>query len=113
MSAVVKLSSKLPGEEEINGVDATVEDLIAHPDRIRIGVVYYDAAKVVHDVDAGTDVPTIRVRRLEPVGFVNDAPAELRAIVDRAVEQRTGRKALPFEQIEVVEQGELDEGEDA
>lgn len=90
MSATVKLSAKLPGEPEINGVDSTVE-------------AHYDVAKVTHDVDLGTDVPTIRVRRIEPLGLVGDVPPAVRKAVAAAEEARTGRKAIPFEIVEVGE----------
>lgn len=103
MSATVKLSAKLPGEPEINGVDSTVEALLTDPELLRVAVVYYDVAKVTHDVDLGTDVPTIRVRRIEPLGLVGDVPPAVRKAVAAAEEARTGRKAIPFEIVEVGE----------
>lgn len=100
MSAVVRLSSKLPGDEDFNGVDASVIDLIKNPDEIRVAVVFYDVTKVTREVDAGIDVPTIRVRKFEPISDVAHVPDALRQIVDTAIEQRTGRKPLPLDQVE-------------
>lgn len=106
MSATVKLSSKLPGEVDINGVDYLVDELVKDPEAIRVGVVFFDVVKVIKDVDAGTAIPTIRVRRLEPIGDVTNAPDAIRKIVDEAMETRTGRKALPFDQVEVEDYNE-------
>lgn len=106
MSATVKLSSKLPGEVDINGVDYLVDDLVKDPETIRVGVVFFDVVKVIDDIDAGTHIPTIRIRRLEPIGDVNNAPDSIRKLVDEAVETRTGRKALPFDQVEVEDYNE-------
>jgi hypothetical protein len=103
MSAVVKLSSKLPGETEINGVDAMVDLLTKDPETLRVGVVVFDVSKVEHDTDTGDDIPTIRLRRLEPLSNVDNMDPQLRALVDAAAEQRTGKKALPFEQVEVLD----------
>jgi hypothetical protein len=110
MSATVKLSSKLPGEIDINGVDYLVDDLVKDPEAIRVGVVFFDVVKVTSDIDSGADIPTIRVRRLEPIGTTEDAPKSIRDLVDQAVEKRTGRKALPFDQVEVLDDDPLDEG---
>jgi hypothetical protein len=103
VSATVKLSSKMPGDAEINGVDAQAADLIDDPEALRVAVVYYDASKVTHDTDTGTDVPTIRVRRIEPIGLVEDVPDTVRKVVAAAEQARTGRTPIPFE---IVDAGE-------
>lgn len=108
MSAVVKLSSKMPGDAEINGVDHQAADLIDDPAAIRVAVVYYDAVKITHDVDADTDVPTIRVRRIEPIGLISDVPQSVRDVVAEAEEERTGRKPIPFEIVEAGEYAHTD-----
>lgn len=100
MSSIVRLSSKLPGDEDFNGVDAIAIDLEKDPDTIRVAVVFYDVAKITYDVDAGAHVPTIRVRKFEPISTVADVPTDLRVIVDQAIELRTGRKPLPLDQVE-------------
>lgn len=102
MSSIVRLSSKLPGDEDFNGVDAIAIDLEKDPDTIRVAVVFYDVAKITKDIDAGVEVPTIRVRKFEPISDVANVPDALRQIVDRAIEQRTGRKPLPLDQVEPV-----------
>lgn len=108
MSALVKLSSKMPGDAEINGVDATADDLIEDPAGLRVAVVYYDAAKITHDTDADTDVPTIRVRRIEPICRIEDAPAALKKLVGDAEQKRTGRTPIPFEIVDAGEYAHAD-----
>lgn len=107
MSAVVKLASKMPGDFETNGLDATVDDLIDNPKELRAAFVVYDTQKAVVDTDTGETVPTVRVRRFEPLGKADDISETIRAAYTKAVEDRTGRKALPLDIVEVVDQGEL------
>lgn len=113
MSAAVRISSKLPGDEEINGLDAMLEELIAHPNTLRAAVVIFDVQKVTKDTDTGDTSVTARWRAVEPIGDVSDAPPEVRKLIDTAREKRLGRKALPFEEVEVVKADEIpadDEG---
>lgn len=113
MSAVVKLSTKLPGDAETNGLDAQAPRLIEHPDELLCAVVWIDAQKITEDTDAGTRVPTARIRRIEPIGDVNDVPAAVRDVVQAAVQKRTGRTPIPFEDAEVgddPDQATIDEG---
>lgn len=103
MSAKVKLSSKLPGDPEVNGLDAWAGSLEDEPDRLIVCVAYVDAAKVTIDTDTGDHVPTARVRRIEPLGVVGDVSQAVRDAVAAAEQERTGRTPIPFD---VVEAGE-------
>ena len=103
MSASVKLSSKLPGDAEINGLDDRADWLEDNPDELLVVVAYLDTAKVTINTDDGTHVPTVRVRRIEPLGTISDVPQAVREAVAAAEEQRTGRTPLPFE---IVDAGE-------
>lgn len=98
MSAKVKLSSKLPGDDAVNGIDSTVEELLTTPEKVRVGIIYYDVKRVVHDVPTGADVPTIEIRRVEPIGAVDEVSVEIREAFLRHVEKRTGKQPLPFDQ---------------
>lgn len=97
MSAVVKLSSKLPGDPTINGLDAYADHLLNEPDELLVAVVYFDSPKELVDHEADTRVPVARIRRIEPLGPIADVPRGVRDAVAVAEEERTGRKALPFE----------------
>lgn len=97
MSAAVKLGSKLPGEEAINGLDVIAADLVDDPEQIRVALVYFDVQGIYDDTDTGDRIPTVRVRRFEPIGTIEDAPKSVRDVMAKAFEARTGRKAIPFE----------------
>lgn len=104
MSASVKLSSKLPGDGEINGLDAFATRLLDEPEELLACVVLVDVAKEIVDIDQGTRVPVVRVRRIEPLGDVADVPKAVRDAMSKAEETRTGRKAIPFGIVEVTEE---------
>ena len=112
MSAVVKLAGKMPGDFETNGLDATVEDLLDNPKELRAAFVVYDVVKEIGDVDTDTKVPVVRVRRFEPLGKADEISQALRDAYTKAVEDRTGRTALPLDIVEVVDQGTLEGGPD-
>lgn len=101
MSAVVKLSTKLPGDDDTNGLDALAGKLVDDPETIRLAVVWLDVSKVTVETDSGAHIPTVRVRRIEPIGDVGDVSDAVRKLVDQAQEERTGRRPLPMDVIEV------------
>ena len=103
MSAVVKLASKLAGDFEVNGLDQTVEDLLDRPKQLRVAVVWYDVVKVIEDVPTGEHVPTIQVRRIEPLGDSGDVTESIKKHVNDAIAKRTGRTPIPWDIVEVVE----------
>lgn len=97
MSATVKLSSKLPGDPEINGLDAYAEHLLNEPDELLVAIVYFDSPKELVDHEADTRVPVARIRRVEPLGTIPDVPQAVRDAMADAEGERTGRTPLPFE----------------
>lgn len=100
MSATVKLSSKMPGDPDVNGVDDLVEDLVDEPDTLRVAIAWFDVAKTTHDTDTRADVPTIRIRRIEPIGDVDDVNPQIAALIQDAIAKRTGRTPIPFTTVE-------------
>jgi hypothetical protein len=101
MSAFVKLGSAMPGDPETNGVDALAATLIDNPDVIRYAVIWFDVSKITDLVDSHELIPTIRVRRIEPLGTADQVDPAIANAVAAAVEKRTGRKAIPFALVEV------------
>jgi len=101
MSDTVKLSAAMPADVETNGIDALAAQLVDDPEQIRVAVLWFDTVKVTELTDSGSRVPTIRVRRIEPIGNVDAVPVEIRKLVDEATQTRTGRVPLPFDEVEV------------
>lgn len=104
MSAVVKLSSAMPGDFEVNGVDAMAEALTLGPKTLRCAVVWFDVKDIKQDVDTGEYVPTIRLRRIEPLGDADDVTKTIRKEVEAAMERRTGRTPIPWDVVEITEE---------
>lgn len=109
MSAVVKLASGMPGDFEMNGVDAMNAELVDDPKTLRMAVVWFDVKEVKVDTDSGDHVPTIRVRRIEPLGNADAVTTTVKEEVAKAIEARTGRTPVPFDIVEVTETMTIDE----
>ncbi len=114
MSDTVKLSSRLPGDPEINGLDARADELLSDPEELLVAIVYLDCGRAIENFDEGTRVPVARVRRIEPLGGLADVPQAVRDAMAAAESERTGRPAIPFGTVEVGEHAygdELPEGD--
>lgn len=108
MSATVKLSSKLPGDPTVNGLDSWADHLLETPDELIVCIAYVDAGKALEDFDAGTRVPVARVRRIEPLGVIVDVPQAVRDAMATAEQTRTGRTPIPFEIVDAGEYAHAD-----
>ena len=100
MSESLRLSSKLPGDPNINGLDALAPELAADPSRIIVALVWLDVAKIASYPET---IPTVRVRKVEPLGTPADVPAAIVELAQHREAARTGRTPLPFEVIETKE----------
>lgn len=101
MSAVAKLRAKLPGNDDNNGLDAIVGDLLETPETVRCAFIWYDVSSITENTHTGDRVPTIEVRKLEPVGkSAATVPTEIREAVAKMADSRMGKQALPFDQVE-------------
>lgn len=79
-----------------NGLDAIAQQLIDDPERIHVCVVLVDCSKVTKNTDSGDEVPTARIRRIEPITDEVDGQ-RLRQVLRRAWERRTGKDVLPLD----------------
>jgi hypothetical protein len=104
MSAIVKLGAALPGDFEMNGLDAQVDWLLEHPKDLLLAMVWLDTSKVTVDTDSGDHVPTVRVRRIEPLGAVGQVSDAVVKLAGEAFEERTGRRPIPMDIAEVTEE---------
>ncbi|WP_375425969.1 hypothetical protein [uncultured Friedmanniella sp.] len=107
MSARIALSSKLPGDDEVNGLDSLHAAIIENPHQVIAALVWLDVPKITTDTEVDdpekAQRPTVRVRRIEPFGAVDKVPA---AVVKLALDlqtARTGRTPLPFDSIDARE----------
>lgn len=92
----IRFSGALP-EGERNGLASIAPALVECPDSVHVAVVLLDAVKLTTAVDSGDVVPTVRIRAIEPISAHDTDAAELRRLLRRAHERRTGRVELPLE----------------
>jgi hypothetical protein len=104
MSAVVKLGAALPGDFDVNGLDAQVDYLLENPKDALLALVWLDVKEIKVDTDSGAQIPTVRVRRIEPLGAVGEVSDAVQQLAGEAFESRTGRRPIPFDVVEVTEE---------
>lgn len=97
MTTTVKLSSRLPDDPDVNGLEHHFEALKARPFEQRVAVVYFDVAKTTTDYEKATINPLIRVVAIEVVGDVADVPPAVVDAFNRARERRRQQGPLPFD----------------
>lgn len=101
MSDVVKLAARLPGDPEVNGLDALAGDLITRPQTLRCAVIWYDTIRVTENIELGVKIPTVQVLRIEPISDAAAMPTELVSLVQEAAQARLGHEPLPFDETDV------------
>lgn len=106
MSNVVKLGSSLPADINLNGLDAQVQSLISEPQVVRAAIVTYTVEKIIRTPKDGIEVPTIQLRRFEPVGTEDDLAEAVTEALLSAAGNRTGRDPLPLDTVEFVDETE-------
>lgn len=100
MSKLLKLAAALPGNDDINGLDVYVDELVANPDGATIcAVVIFDVREVRYSVSEGAHIPTVQVRRIEG-WLTEDTPQAIRDALVARQEERTNRTPLEFGVVE-------------
>ncbi|MGW5720817.1 hypothetical protein ACWEVP_31910 [Amycolatopsis sp. NPDC003865] len=92
----IKLSGAMP-EGERNGLAVIAPALAENPKSVHVAVVLLDCSKRTESVDSGDIIPTVRIRAIEVVGDHETDAKELRRLLRRAHERRTGRVELPLD----------------
>lgn len=92
----VRLSGALPAGREDNGLTAIAEQMAEYPETVHTLVVQVDTSKVTTDVDNETSVPTLRIRKVEPIERDDDLREALK-LLRRASESRTGKAVLNYD----------------
>lgn len=89
------LLGKLPNGDG-NGLSAITSAMTKEPGRIRVGIVLFDADRLVEKTDDGDHEIRARIRRIEVITDPEDAGV-MERILMRQFERRTGQTTLPFE----------------
>ena len=111
MSEKVKLSSKLPGGEEWNGLDDYADEIRADHTLMLGCWVVFDVPSQTTNFDKGTTTPLVRIRRVEVLTTDGNAPSYLEAELEKAFTERTGKAMLPLDEADggPIEEGTSDE----
>lgn len=89
------LLGKLPNGDA-NGLASATSAMSREPGRIRVGIVLFDADRLVEKTDDGDHEIRARIRRIEVITDPEDAGV-MERILMRQFERRTGQTTLPFE----------------
>lgn len=89
----IKLGGKLPKNDK-NGLGELLIDLLRDPYKVHVAVVLLDTGRITRDLENEDVVPTARIKAIEPIRGGVDA-GELRRMLQRAYEERTGNVELP------------------
>jgi hypothetical protein len=98
MSNKVKLTTKLPGGEEWNGLDHYAQDIKADHTLMLGCWVVFDVPAAEVNYDQGTTTPKLRVRQVEVLTTDGSVPEYLRDQLEQAFSERTGKAMLPLDQ---------------
>jgi len=110
MSQTIRLSSKLPGDPEINGLDSLHDRLITDETPI-LCLAWVKPTRVVLDLATEERVPTVVLARVEPIGSVETVSRDIIELAATLYEKRTGRNPLPIGQL-LLPKGDVDELDD-
>lgn len=111
MSKNVKLTTALPGGEEWNGLDHYADDL-REDHTLMLGCwVVFDVPTAEINYDKAVTTPRLRVRQVEVLTTDGSVPECLRAELEKAFTERTGKAMLPLDEAEggPIEEGSSDE----
>lgn len=97
MSALIKLSSKLPGDVETNGLEDLYQQMLADPKKVICAIAWIVPTQIAKKTETGEEIITVEMRRVEPISIVEKTPAEVQALAAKLYEDRTGMNPLPFE----------------
>ena len=105
MSNDVKLSSRLAKDDDCNGLDFWADRLAKDPHQVLVAFTWITVDKLTTDVETGAVVPTVVVKRIEPIDVIDLVPTEVVKMALELNEARTGKRPLPFEVVETIDGG--------
>jgi hypothetical protein len=90
---MARLSAILPDGDGLSALD---DDIIRNPKALRVCIAVFDCPRWTHNAENDTDVPVMRVRRIEVIADKSDAD-RLLMLLRREYERRTGQTVLPLD----------------
>lgn len=90
----VTLAGSLPDDDR-NGLTEIARSLVDDPEHVHVIVALVDCTKITTKVESGEQVPTARIRAIEPIEAAADA-AEAERLLHRTYARRTGMLELPL-----------------
>ena len=90
---MTKLASKLPQDNDLNGLGALRRQLVDDPAETHLVIAEIDCSKIETITDTGDVEPTVRILRIEAVNTADQFDVE--GMLKRALEKRTGKTVLP------------------
>lgn len=91
----MNISGSLPGGDG-NGLEAIYDKLRDEPKVKHVAVCIIDGKSSKFDADTGEWTVTARIRRIEVIRRADDKAA-CETLMRRALDERTGREALPYD----------------
>lgn len=92
----VKLGGRLPMHPDLNGMDDLSGHFVGNTEDLVPVVAVLSTRKVENNLETGTVIPTVGIKRIEPILNAEDKEM-IDRIVQRAFERRTGKAVLPLE----------------
>lgn len=89
------LSAALPAGDK-NGLARITSELVSSPETVHVAIVLLQTTKLLSDVSDHSVTPTVGIRAIEPIPVGPDAN-ELRRLLRRQFERRTGLVELPLD----------------
>lgn len=92
---MTSIAGNLPAGDG-NGLEAIITEMIDNPKKLHVAIVILDTKKITINPDTNEEIPTARIRRIE-VLMTDEDRKVCERLMRRALDQRTGREALPYQ----------------
>lgn len=104
MSAYIKLSGRLPGDDTTNGLDALYNKILDNPRQSFFITGVIVPTKILDNIEHADEAPekviTVELRRIEAHGGPSDAPRDVvEAHLERNAKRLGRSETLPLEQL--------------
>ena len=92
----IALSGQLPNDEKHNGLLGWSEQLAEQGGDARLfALVVFDVPTIKIHTEDGSQMPIVRLRHIEPVGWLEDANPDLVKLMTKLGTDRAGGEPLP------------------